>query len=53
MSSDGHVVTSVEAAAKAAVLEIQFADGRHTVGNKPGATRKRTPEAPPEQGSLL
>jgi exodeoxyribonuclease VII large subunit len=50
---DGKVVTTVEAAAKAAVLEIQFADGRHTVGNKPAAPKKRAPEAPPEQGSLL
>ncbi|WP_210526976.1 exodeoxyribonuclease VII large subunit [Rubellimicrobium arenae] len=53
--ADGEVVTSVEAAARATTLEIQFADGRHTVANKPAAatTRKRPAEPPPEQGSLL
>ncbi|TNC74616.1 exodeoxyribonuclease VII large subunit [Rubellimicrobium roseum] len=52
--AEGQVVTSAEAAAKAAALEIEFADGRMTVGGKPAAPpKKRPPEPPPEQGSLL
>jgi len=50
---DGAVVTDTRAAKKAAALEIEFADGRMTVGGKPAAVRKKTPEVPPEQGSLL
>ncbi|MBP1805444.1 exodeoxyribonuclease VII large subunit [Rubellimicrobium aerolatum] len=52
---DGEVVTSAEAAARSASLEIQFADGRHVVGQRPAAPtpKKRAPEPPPEQGSLL
>jgi exodeoxyribonuclease VII large subunit len=50
---DGGVVTTAEAAAQASVLEIEFADGRHTVGQRPAAPRKRPGEPPPEQGTLL
>jgi exodeoxyribonuclease VII large subunit len=50
--SDGHTVTTAEAAAKATSLDIQFADGRHVVGQRP-ALKRKAPEAPPEQGSLL
>ena len=50
---DGEVVTTAEAAAQASVLEIEFADGRHTVGQRPAAPRKRPGEPPPEQGTLL
>ncbi|MGC1506590.1 MAG: exodeoxyribonuclease VII large subunit [Sulfitobacter sp.] len=50
---DGAVVTNTIAAGKSAVLEIEFADGRMTVGTKAAPSRKKiTPEAP-EQGSLL
>jgi exodeoxyribonuclease VII large subunit len=51
--AEGEVVTRAHAAAKATVLEIEFADGRITVGNKPAAPKKRASEPPPEQGSLL
>ncbi|WP_292293393.1 exodeoxyribonuclease VII large subunit [Marivita sp.] len=50
---DGAVVTTQKAAQKATALEIEFADGRMTVGAagaKP-ATKART--RPPEQGSLF
>ena len=50
---DGAVVTDTKAAKKASLLEIEFADGRMTVGGKPAATRKKSPDVPPEQGSLL
>ncbi|NNE52168.1 MAG: exodeoxyribonuclease VII large subunit [Sulfitobacter sp.] len=48
---DGEVVTSTKAAQKAAALEIEFADGRMTVGGK-GAAKKAAGK-PPEQGSLF
>lgn len=51
--SDGHTVTTAEAAARAATLEIQFADGRHVVGQRSAAPKRRPAEPPPEQGSLL
>jgi exodeoxyribonuclease VII large subunit len=50
---DGAVVTTQAAAQKATALEIEFADGRMTVG---AAGSKPTPKArrkPPEQGSLF
>ncbi len=50
--SGNAVVTSVEAARQASLLEIQFADGRVEVGGKP-APKSRKPDVPPEQGSLL
>jgi exodeoxyribonuclease VII large subunit len=50
--SDGHTVTTVEAAARAATLEIQFADGRHVVGSRP-TVKRRASDPAPEQGSLL
>ncbi|WP_120504657.1 exodeoxyribonuclease VII large subunit [Sulfitobacter mediterraneus] len=50
---DGAVVTGTAAAKKAAMLEIEFADGRIEVGGKAPA-KKRTPPPPaPEQGTLL
>lgn len=48
---DGHVVSSRAAAEKAAVLEIEFADGRLTTGGK--APRKTRSGEPPQQGSLF
>ncbi len=51
--SDGAVVTDTKAAKKAGKLEIQFADGRITVGEKAEPARKKPPSTPPEQGSLL
>ncbi|WP_281260121.1 exodeoxyribonuclease VII large subunit, partial [Oceaniglobus roseus] len=45
------VVTRAAEAQGAPLLEIQFADGRVTVGTK--AARRKPPPAPPEQGELL
>lgn len=50
---DGAVVTGKKAAGQAATLEIEFADGRMVVGGKAPPARKKSSEAPPEQGSLL
>ncbi len=50
---DGAVVTDTKAAKKAAALEIEFADGRLTVGGKAAPMRKKAASEPPEQGSLL
>jgi exodeoxyribonuclease VII large subunit len=59
---DGDVVTGLKAAKAAAELEIQFADGRMTVGGAAATPRiaaKRTPKKPPPaqggggQGSLF
>lgn len=49
--SEGEVVTNSKTAQKAVSLEIQFADGRVTVGAK-SSVRKVAPK-PPEQGSLF
>ncbi|WP_227267382.1 exodeoxyribonuclease VII large subunit [Roseobacter weihaiensis] len=49
--SDGVLVTGSEAARKAARLEIQFADGRVTVGGK--APGRKGSAKPPQQGSLF
>jgi exodeoxyribonuclease VII large subunit len=49
--SDGAVVTKKAAAQKAATLEIEFADGRMTVGGKPSTRKTTTPS--PKQGSLF
>lgn len=49
--SEGEVVINSKTAKKAASLEIQFADGRVTVGAK-SSVRKVAPK-PPEQGSLF
>ena len=51
--SEGQIVSSAGVAAQATSLEIEFADGRLAVANKPAGPRKRGPEPPPEQGSLL
>ena len=45
------LITSKSEAAKASHLEIQFADGRLTVGGKPA--RKTSKSEPPDQGSLF
>ena len=50
--SDGQVITDSTAAKSATSLEIQFADGRITVGGKP-ASRPKSAKKPPEQGSLF
>ncbi|MEP5729229.1 MAG: exodeoxyribonuclease VII large subunit [Sulfitobacter sp.] len=50
---DGKVVTGKGEAQKAGHLEIEFADGRVTLGAKPAVTRKKAVDMPPEQGSLL
>ncbi len=47
---DGHVVTTKAAAEKAQTLEIEFADGRVSLG--PRAAKKSKPGGP-EQGSLF
>ncbi|MBN2630006.1 MAG: exodeoxyribonuclease VII large subunit [Rhodobacteraceae bacterium] len=49
---DGAVVTAKAAAEKAMLLEIEFADGRLTVGGK-AQPRKPGGGKPPEQGSLF
>jgi exodeoxyribonuclease VII large subunit len=49
--SEGAVITTSTAARQATALEIEFADGRVTVGRKPAARREGEP--PPEQGSLF
>ena len=49
---DGAVLTTKAEAAKARALEIQFADGRLSVGGKP-APKPGSKTPPPEQGSLL
>ncbi|MCD1625849.1 exodeoxyribonuclease VII large subunit [Seohaeicola saemankumensis] len=53
----GAVLTTKAEAAKARLLEIQFADGRLTVGGRAtGGKESKTsgkPQTPPEQGSLL
>ncbi|RVV99238.1 exodeoxyribonuclease VII large subunit [Mesobaculum littorinae] len=50
---DGEVVTTKAAAETARSLEIQFRDGRLTLGAAPPRRRKPKDEPPPEQGSLL
>lgn len=50
---DGAVVTGTAAAKKAAMLEIEFADGRVEVGGKAPAQKKTPPPPAPEQGTLL
>ena len=49
--SNGAVITDSETAKTAASLEIQFADGRVTVGGK--QTARKAASKPPEQGSLF
>ena len=48
---DGQVVTTKAAAEAAAVLELEFHDGRMVVGGKPARARGKPVE--PEQGSLF
>lgn len=50
---DGDVVTSKKAAGKAQELEIEFADGRLTLGAKPVKPPAKSKPKPPEQGSLF
>ena len=50
---DGAVVTTTKAAKNAGTLEIEFADGRMTVGGAARPARRKEPDTPPEQGSLL
>lgn len=53
---DGDVVTTRAAAQAAGALEIEFADGRLTVGEgsaKPAPKPKKPKDTPPEQGSLF
>ena len=47
---DGHVITAKAAAEKAHLIEVEFADGRITLGAKPG---KKAKADEPEQGSLF
>ncbi len=49
---DGDVVTSKAKAKKAAVLEIEFQDGRYKIGAAP-ARKPKPKETPPDQGSLF
>ncbi len=48
---DGHLVTTKAGAEAASALEIEFADGRVTVGPRGAAPKKKAP--PPQQGSLF
>jgi exodeoxyribonuclease VII large subunit len=48
---DGHVVTTKAEAARAHLLEVEFADGKLTVGSAPG--RKAKAGEAPDQGSLF
>ncbi len=50
--AEGDVVTTKAAASKATALEIQFRDGRLTVGGKPARKSAPTKDAP-DQGSLF
>ena len=50
-SAEGTILTHKAAAQNAAGLEIEFSDGRFTLGGKARPKRKDTPA--PEQGSLL
>ncbi|MCI5111795.1 MAG: exodeoxyribonuclease VII large subunit [Marivita sp.] len=50
---DGAVVTTQVAAQKATALEIEFADGRMTVGAAGAKPAARSKPKPPEQGSLF
>ncbi|MDW3222901.1 MAG: exodeoxyribonuclease VII large subunit [Paracoccaceae bacterium] len=49
--SEGAVVTDSKTAGKAASLEIQFADGRVSLGAK--TTPRKAPAKPPQQGTLF
>ncbi|MFT7593557.1 MAG: exodeoxyribonuclease VII large subunit [Paracoccaceae bacterium] len=49
--AEGQVITTKSAAATAQTLEIQFADGRLTVGGKP--PKKSSKSGAPNQGSLF
>ncbi|WP_187430219.1 Exodeoxyribonuclease 7 large subunit [Roseobacter fucihabitans] len=49
--SEGVLVTDSKAAQQATALEIQFADGRVTVGAKPAP--RKVARKPPEQGNLF
>jgi exodeoxyribonuclease VII large subunit len=51
--SEGRIVSSAEAAGRATSLEIEFADGKLAVGQRPSGARRKGSEPPPEQGSLL
>jgi exodeoxyribonuclease VII large subunit len=51
--SDGAVVTDSKTAKAAATLEIQFSDGRVTVGGKPAARKPGGKPSDGEQGSLF
>ncbi|AXX98890.1 exodeoxyribonuclease VII large subunit [Profundibacter amoris] len=50
---DGDVVTTAKAAKKAAALEIEFADGRYTVGAGAAPRKAKPKETPPDQGNLF
>ena len=50
---DGDVVTSQAVAKKATALEIEFADGRMTVGASASKASTKPKRKPPEQGSLF
>ena len=49
--SEGVVVTTKDAAERAGLLEVEFQDGRLTIGGKQAPKRSGT--KPPEQGSLF
>ena len=49
--SEGAVITGVEAARSAASLELQFVDGRVTVGGR--SVLRKPGSKPPEQGTLF
>ncbi len=53
MWGDGDVVTSKKTAAKAKVLEVEFADGRLQLGSTAKPASKPKKPQPPDQGSLF
>ncbi|WP_299790219.1 exodeoxyribonuclease VII large subunit [uncultured Marivita sp.] len=50
---DGEVVTTQKAAQNATALEIEFADGRLTVGAAGAKSAPKSKRKPPEQGTLF
>lgn len=52
MRGDGDVVTNTKAAAKAGILEVEFADGRMQIGEKP-KPKRALKQSGPDQKSLF
>lgn len=50
---DGALITNTKSAKKASEIEIEFADGRFSIGAKPAAKKTAKPQDPSDQGSLF